>query len=162
MRIAGWVAIFSLASGVAAADVLLTMKSGERYELSQPARHKNGMLSFTTKDRRFLTVRESEVAREETIVPPPPKIKLDRTDTKQLGAIAREQRAERGITADVAGKDSARPGESGPSSKTSPEGAQPAPAPPPVTPRKKKHRTRRHSLTVEPAAPKTEEPPPPR
>lgn len=86
------------------ADVLLTMKTGERYELAQAPKHRNGMVSFTTKEGRFLTVKQSEVASEQTIVPPAPKQKLDRTDTKQLGAIAREQRAERGIDADVAGK----------------------------------------------------------
>ncbi|HWC65217.1 MAG TPA: hypothetical protein VG777_03975 [Thermoanaerobaculia bacterium] len=86
------------------ADVLLTMKTGERYELAQAPKHRNGMVSFTTKDGRFLTVRQSEVASEQTVVLPAPKQKLDRTDTRQLGAIAREQRAERGIDADVEGK----------------------------------------------------------
>ncbi len=99
----GRIVVCALATPLAA-EVILTMKSGERYDLPQPPRHKNGMLSFTTADKRFLTVRESEVAKEETVVPRPPKVKLDRTDTRQLGAIAREQRAERGITADVAGK----------------------------------------------------------
>ena len=61
------------------------------------------MVSFTTRDKRFLTVKETEIAKEETYVPPPSKKKLDRADTKQLGAIAREQRDERGVSADVAG-----------------------------------------------------------
>lgn len=91
------------------ADVILTMKSGERYELPKPAAHRSGMVSFKTKDGRFLTVKQSEVAREETVVPPPPSHKIDRTDTKQLGAVAREQREQRGIDADVAGRPTAKP-----------------------------------------------------
>jgi hypothetical protein len=109
MRFAGRVAVLLLLASPLSADVLLTMKSGERYTLSEAPKHKNGMVSFTTHDKRYLTVRESEVAREEKVVPPVPKVKVDRTDTKQLGAVAREQRAERGIGADVAGDHSAPP-----------------------------------------------------
>jgi len=123
------------------ANVLLTMKSGERYEAAQPPRHRNGMVSFTTLDKRFLTVKESEIAREETIVPPAPKVKLDRRDDKQLGAIAREQRAERGISADVAGSDDRKspearekePPEKKPAKKTH-RRAHPPPTPPPSPP----------------------------
>ena len=108
MRVRSWiVALLCLAALPAAADVILTLKSGERYELPHPAKHANGMVSFTTKAGRFLTVKQSEVAREETVVPPPPTHKVDRTDTKQLGAVAREQREERGIDAAVADKPAA-------------------------------------------------------
>jgi len=103
MRFLGTLSVLSLAAASLSAEVILTMKSGERYELPQAPKHKNGMVSFTTRDKRFLTVKEAEVAKEENYVPPTPKKKLDRTDTKQLGAIAREQRAERGVGADVAG-----------------------------------------------------------
>jgi hypothetical protein len=109
MRFPGRAAVLLLLASPISADVLLTMKSGERYTLSEAPRHKNGMVSFTTHDKRYLTVKESEVAREEKIVPPVPKVKVDRTDTKQLGAVAREERAERGISADVAGGNSAPP-----------------------------------------------------
>src|SRR5439155_12300665 len=98
MRLPGVLLVVFLAAPLSA-DVLLTMKSGERYELAQPPKHKNGMVSFTTHDKRFLTVKESEIAKEEKIVPPQPKVRLDRRDDKQLGAIAREQREERGIGA---------------------------------------------------------------
>ena len=103
MRIPGWIAVALCLAAPLSADTLLTMKSGERYELAQPPKHKNGMASFTTHDKRFLTVKESEIASEQPLVRQPPKVKLDRRDDKQLGAIAREQRAERGIDADVAG-----------------------------------------------------------
>lgn len=109
MRFPGPAAVLLLLAAPISADVLLTMKSGERYQTPEAPKHKNGMVSFTTTNKRFLTVKESEVAREEKIVPPVPKVKVDRTDTKQLGAVAREQRAERGITADVAGEHSAPP-----------------------------------------------------
>ena len=103
MRFRGWIAVALCLAASLSADTLLTMKSGQRYELVQPPKHKNGMASFTTQDKRFLTVKESEIASEEPIVRQPPKVKLDRRDDKQLGAIAREQRAERGIDADVSG-----------------------------------------------------------
>src|SRR5689334_20601474 len=110
------VAFLCLASLPASADVILTLKSGERYELPHAAKHANGMVSFTTKAGRFLTVKQSEVAREETVVPPPPTHKIDRTDTKQLGAVAREQREERGIDAAVADQPAAAaPEKTGPS-----------------------------------------------
>ena len=103
MRFRGWIAVALCLAASLSADTLLTMKSGERYELAQPPKHKNGMVSFTTHDKRFLTVKESEIASEQPLVRQPPKVKLDRRDDRQLGAIAREQRAERGIDADVAG-----------------------------------------------------------
>src|SRR6185369_7566668 len=102
MRFPGRIAVLLFLASPISADVLLTMKSGERYQTPEAPKHKNGMVSFTTTNKRFLTVKESEIAREEKIVPPVPKVKVDRTDSKQLGAVAREQRAERGISADVA------------------------------------------------------------
>jgi len=141
MKLLFRVAVVSLLAVPLRADVVLTMKSGERYELAQAPKHRNGMVSFTTKDRRFLTVKQSEVASEQTVVPVQPKKKLDRTDTKQLGAIAREQRAERGIDADVAGKTPAEkpaksrkappPEKKKPVHKTKKRPAPPPPAPPP-------------------------------
>jgi hypothetical protein len=139
MRFFGRIAVLLLLASPISADVLLTMKSGERYTLSEAPKHKNGMVSFTTHDKRYLTVRESEIAREEKIVPPVPKVKVDRTDTKQLGAVAREQRAERGIGADVAGDHSAPPKDAEkenppkkpahkPHAKTPPPPAPPPPA----------------------------------
>ena len=103
MRFARVAVLLVLASPLSA-DVILTMKTGERYEIPQPPKHRNGMVSFTTKGGRFLTVKQSEVAREETVIPVEPKKKADVTDTKQLGEVAREQRAARGIDADVAGR----------------------------------------------------------
>jgi len=145
MRFSGRIAlVFCLAAPLAAplaAEVVLTMKSGERYEVPQPPKHRNGMVSFTTKDGRFLTVKQSEVAKEETVVPAEPKKKLDRTDTRQLGAIAREERAERGIGAAVADHPAAE--------------AEKAPKPEkPAAPEKKKPR---HSTKKK----KTPPPPPP-
>ena len=139
MRFPGRVAVLLLLASPISADVLLTMKSGERYTLSEAPKHKNGMVSFTTHDKRFLTVKESEVAREEKIVPPVPKVKVDRTDTKQLGAVAREQRAERGISADVAGENSAPPKDAAaketPAKKPAhkPRAKTPPPPPPPAS-----------------------------
>ncbi|HET9794853.1 MAG TPA: hypothetical protein VFS34_10350 [Thermoanaerobaculia bacterium] len=141
MRFPGRAVVLLFLAAPLSAEVILTMKSGERYDVPQPPKHRSGMVSFTTKDGRFLTVKQSEVAREETVVPVEEKKKLDRTDTKQLGAIAREQRAERGIDADVAGKPSAE--------KASPPEKSPAP------PKKSAHRAKKH------ASPPPPHPPPP-
>jgi hypothetical protein len=122
------------------------MKSGERYTLPEAPKHKNGMVSFTTRDKRYLTVKESEVAREEKIVPPAPKVKVDRTDTKQLGAVAREQRAERGISADVAGEHTAPPKDANAREKLPRKAARkphPKNPPPPPPPPDEPNRSRR-------------------
>jgi hypothetical protein len=137
MRFPGRVAVLLLLAAPISADVLLTMKSGERYQTPEAPKHKNGMVSFTTTNKRYLTVKESEVAREEKIVPPVPKVKVDRTDSKQLGAVAREQRAERGISADVAGEHSTPPKDADngdkPPKKTARHSHPKNPAPPPAS-----------------------------
>lgn len=139
MTLPGRIATILCLAAPLSGNVLLTMKSGEKYEVAQPPRHKNGMVSFTTLDKRFLTVKESEVAKEETIVPATPKPKLDRRDERQLGAIAREQRAERGVGADVAGSDDRKPSaardkdpsEKKPAKKAHRKTPPPPPPPPP-------------------------------
>jgi len=139
MRFPGRIAVLLFLASPISADVLLTMKSGERYQTPEAPKHKNGMVSFTTTNKRFLTVKESEIAREEKIVPPVPKVKVDRTDSKQLGAVAREQRAERGISADVAGGHSTPPKDSGNAEKPprkaahKPRPKSPPPPPPPAS-----------------------------
>jgi hypothetical protein len=97
-----------LASSVLAADTLV-MKSGEKYEIKGPSTHKNGRVTFTTKANRFYSVSESEVAREIAGPPPAPPPQINRTDSRQLGAIAREQRQNQGKTAPVAGKGDEKP-----------------------------------------------------
>ena len=90
-------------SAVLRADTLV-MKSGEKYQLKAPATHKNGRVTFTTTANRLLSVSESEVAREIAGPPPTPPKQINRTDSRQLGALARQQREERGQSAPVAGK----------------------------------------------------------
>jgi hypothetical protein len=140
MRFPARAAILLFLAAPLSAEVVLTMKTGERYEMAQPPKHRNGMVSFTTTGGRFLTVKQSEVVREETVVPAEPKKKADVTDTKQLGEVAREQRAERGIETDVAGRP---PAEKSAESQKTPEKtpakkkpvhAKKHPAPPPPPP----------------------------
>lgn len=80
------------------------MKSGEKYQLKSPAQHKNGVVTFTTTANHLFSVKESEVAQEVAGPPPPPTKRVNRMDSRQLGAYAREQREEKGKTAPVAGK----------------------------------------------------------
>jgi len=147
MRFPGRVAVLLLLAAPVSADVLLTMKSGERYQMAEAPKHKNGMVSFTTTNKRFLTVKESEIAREEKIVPPVPNHKVDRTDSKQLGAVAREQRAERGIRADVAGEHATPPKDAGdkdkPPKKVSSKHHAKTPPPPPPPPASERNPSRR-------------------
>ncbi len=87
----------------------LVMKSGEKYQLKGSSTHKNGRVTFTTTANRLYSVKESEVAREIAGTPPAPPPQINRTDSRQLGAIAREQRENRGQTAPVAGKGGDKP-----------------------------------------------------
>jgi hypothetical protein len=135
MRFPGRIALLLVLAAPLSADVVLTMKTGERYEIPQPPKHRNGMVSFTTKGGRFLTVKQSEIAREETVVPVEPKKKADVTDTKQLGEVAREQRAARGIDADVAGPPLAE--------KTADPAKAPEKTPPPA--KKKASHSKKHT-----------------
>ncbi|MGH9441682.1 MAG: hypothetical protein ACRD16_05365 [Thermoanaerobaculia bacterium] len=97
-------ALVLLAFASAVGGDTLVLKSGEKFELKSPASHKNGRVTFTTTTNRFLSVEESEVAKEILGPPPPPPRQINRTDSRQLGAIAREQREQRGKSAPVAGK----------------------------------------------------------
>jgi len=108
------------------------MKSGEKYQLKGPSTHKNGRVTFTTTSNRLYSVNESEVAREISGPPPAPPPQINRTDSRQLGAIAREQRQNRGETAPVAGKggDKSAP-ESGKDSKKKKKSAPKSVPPPP-------------------------------
>jgi hypothetical protein len=90
-------------SAVLRADTLV-MKSGEKYQLKTPATHKNGMVTFTTTANRLFSVKESEVAREISGPAPVPKKQINRADSRQLGAIAREQNEEKGRVSPVTGK----------------------------------------------------------
>lgn len=107
-------------SAVLRADTLV-MKSGEKYQLKTSATHKNGRVTFTTTANRFLSVSESEIAQEIAGPPPPAPKQINRTDSRQLGAIAREQREERGKSAPVAGKSAEKKtsDEASPETKTS-------------------------------------------
>jgi len=116
----------------------LVMKSGEKYDLKAPATHKNGRVTFTTTANRFLSVSESEVAREIAGPPPAPPKQINRTDSRQLGAIAREQREERGETAPVAGKSEKKASQGASAETGKPAGSKKkkkttqAPPPPPA------------------------------
>ena len=127
-------ALLLVVSAPLGADTLV-MKSGEKYQLKAPAQRKNGMVTFTTTANRLFSVKESEVAQEIAGPPPPSPKRVNRTDSRQLGAYAREQREEKGKTAPVAGKSgdkpkSPDPGKESKKKKSAPR--DPAAAPPPA------------------------------
>jgi hypothetical protein len=83
-------------------EIRLALKSGQTYTLAARATHKDGRVSFKTTEGSFLSVRESDVASESVVTPPPAKKHPSPLEDRQLGAIAREQREETGKTAAVA------------------------------------------------------------
>ena len=119
-------------SATVGADTLV-MKSGEKYQTNGPSTHKNGRVTFTTTANRVYSVKESEVSQEISGPPPASLQQIDRTDSRQLGAIAREQREKRGETAPVEGKtgDRPKPGDSGKRQKRKKKSAPKQAAPPP-------------------------------
>lgn len=119
---------FLALSGVLRADTLV-MKSGEKYQLKAPATHKNGMVTFTTTANRLFSVKESEVAKEISGPAPAPKKQINRTDSRQLGAIAREQNEEKGRVSPVTGKAKTEKDSQKKKKETPPE--SPPPPPPP-------------------------------
>lgn len=89
-------------AAAAPSEIRLVLKSGETYTLAARSTHKNGRVSFKTTDGNFLSVRESDVASEAVVTLQPAKKHPSTLDTRQLGAVAREQREETGKTAAVA------------------------------------------------------------
>lgn len=137
---ARYAALAFLALSAALRADTLVMKSGEKYQLKTPATHKNGRVTFTTTANRFLSVSESEVAQEIAGPPPQPPKQINRTDSRQLGAIAREQREEQGKSAPVAGKSADKKGSDEASGETRSSAASkkkkkaPRDSPPPPPP----------------------------
>ena len=119
-------AVFVLVGPALFGDTLV-MKSGEKYEIKGPAKHSNGRVTFTTTANRLYSVKESEVA-SETGPPPPVSKGINRADSRQLGAYAREQNEQKGKVAPVTGKSTTAAGDAK-KKKKEPEKSPPPPPP---------------------------------
>lgn len=103
MSAAGVIALALLAATAmtASAQTTLILRSGEHYDLKGPAQIRKGMVTFTTTDGRFLSVKKADIAQEVKTEPKSTRRALDGTDKRELGEIARENRQEKGVSAPV-------------------------------------------------------------
>jgi len=111
----------------------LVLKNGTVYMLKEPPRISGTRVVFTTVEGNVLSLDESEVASIGAAPASPPAAKkYDQEDSKNLGAIARQQRDARGKPAEVAPR--------APSHKKTPKPPSPkakptkTPKPKPTTP----------------------------
>ena len=108
----------------------MTLKNGTVYLLREPPRISAGRITFTTLDGRVYSLAESDVD-SIGFVPTPtpaPRVTYSSQDSRALGAIAREQREQRGVGAAVAPASAATPRASKPARRVRPT-RTPRPAP---------------------------------
>jgi hypothetical protein len=87
--------LLALGGGAPAVPAILRLKDGTVYELRTPPRLANGRFVFTTSDGRIYSLAEAEVD-EVRLVSPASPAGPDRQDSHQLGAIARQERGQKG------------------------------------------------------------------
>ncbi len=81
----------------------MTLKNGTVYLLKDPPSASGGRIIFTTVEGKVFSLAESEVATIGSVPAPTPAPRgYNVQDSRELGAIARQQRARRGKTAEVA------------------------------------------------------------
>jgi hypothetical protein len=81
----------------------LTLKDGRTFQLRMPAHFEGGRVTFTTTEGKTYSLSASDVRSEVDRPPTPtrtPKV-YNPMDSQNLGAIARQQRAETGKTTDL-------------------------------------------------------------
>jgi hypothetical protein len=87
----------------------LTLRNGTIYLLKEPPQISGTRVIFTTMDGRMFSMDESEIATIGAVPKAPPVARhYDEEDSRQLGAIARQQRDARGKRAEVAPRAPAR------------------------------------------------------
>src|SRR5262249_4942521 len=94
----------SLAAVTPAPATRLVLKDGTIYFLKEPPRLWGGKIIFTTVDGKSYSLNESEV---DTIGAPPqvtpsPRVTYNPQDSRDLGAIARQQREKKGLSSPMA------------------------------------------------------------
>ena len=98
-----------LAASPEAGPPKLTLKNGTVYRLKEPPRIAGGRIVFETVDGKVFSIAESEVATIGPAPSPTPTPRYSVQDSRALGAIARQQRARRGKSAEVAPRSTRRP-----------------------------------------------------
>ena len=89
----------------------MTLKDGTVYELKEPPHLSGTRFVFTTRAGKVFSLGESEVEEIRLLGPTPvPRVVLNPQDSRQLGAIARQQRRKKGTHTLIAPAATPRPG----------------------------------------------------
>jgi hypothetical protein len=102
--------IAALADPPAEVPARMRLKDGTVYRLKEPPFLKEGRFIFTTTDGKFYSIGEKEVDEIRLLGPTPkPRPSPNPQDSRELGAIARDQRHKAGKRAPVAPAPTPRP-----------------------------------------------------
>jgi hypothetical protein len=100
----------ALADGPITVPAHVRLKDGTIYQLREPPYLTGGRYVFTTTDGRVLSITASEVAEVRLLSPTPtPRPVPNAQDSRQLGAVAKQQRSAKGSHALVAPAPTPRP-----------------------------------------------------
>lgn len=112
MRIAALLLLLhALADAAIRVPAQLRLKDGTVYQLQEPPYLKDGRFIFTTSEGKVFSLAEAEVEEIRLLAPPAAsKAALNPQDSRQLGAIAHQQRRKTGKSSPVAPAPTPRPG----------------------------------------------------
>jgi hypothetical protein len=100
----------ALADAAASVPAQMRLKGGTVYELKEPPRLKDGRFVFTTQKGKCYSLAEDEVSEIQLLSRPDASTEAPNPqDSRQLGAIARQQRREKGRYTAIAPAPTPRP-----------------------------------------------------
>jgi len=90
-------ALAALSDSSVSVPAQMRLKDGTVYELKAPPHLSGRRFVFTTRDGKVFSLGESEVEEIRLVGPTPvPRVALNPQDSRQLGAIARQERLKKG------------------------------------------------------------------
>ena len=96
MRAGLLLVLLALPAAAPPTPAVIRTKDGTVYQLQAPPRLSNGRFVFTASDGRVYSLGEAEVDEVRLLPPAPDSSGPDRQDSHQLGAIARQERNQKG------------------------------------------------------------------
>ena len=96
MRAGLLLALLALRAAAPPTPAVIRTKDGTVYQLPAPPRLSNGRFVFTASDGRVYSLSEAEVDEVRLLPPASDSSGPDRQDSHQLGAIARQERNQKG------------------------------------------------------------------
>ncbi len=114
MRAGLLVVLLALPGAASPNPALIRLKDGTVYQLQAPPRLTNGRFVFTASDGQVYSLREAEVDEIRLLAPATASSGPDRQDSHQLGAIARQERSQKGKHTLIAPAPTPRPKKSSP------------------------------------------------